>query len=266
MCYNRHGDNMKLGKDNPIFKDLKDRFKKNTNYILVDDLNSLEIAISFKYDIDTFIYCDDIEYHTSTKLIIDKALSLSKEYYTISKRMFETFLSKDNSIGFLAFIKPRILSLNDFKDKEFLVVCDRLEIPGNIGTLLRTMDSCKAEGMILVDPVSKILNPKMSQLSRGANLIIPTIEASYSDTLEYLSSNGYDIYLGEPKLGLDYQSYNYKGKIAIVIGNERFGINPDWYNHNHKKVYIPMEGHNNSLNVAVAGSILIYEAYMQRKK
>jgi len=257
---------MKLGKDNPIFKDLKEKYKKNTNYILVDDLNSLEIALSFKYDIDTFIYCDDIEYHKDTKLVLDKAEALSKESYTISKRMFETFLSKDNSIGFLAFVKPKKWALNDLLDKEFLVVCDRLEIPGNIGTLLRTMDSCRAEGMILVDPVSKILNPKMSQLSRGANLIIPTVEATYTDTLSFLSDNGYDIYLGEPKLGLDYQSYNYKGKIAIVIGNERFGINSDWYNHNHKKVYIPMEGHNNSLNVAVAGSILIYEAYMQRKK
>ena len=63
----------------------------------------------------------------------------------------------------------------------------------------------------------------------------------------------------------DYQSYDYNKKIAIVVGNERFGINENWYNKPHKKVYIPMEGNQNSLNVGVALSILAYEAYMKRK-
>ena len=257
---------MKLGKDNPTFKYIKDLYKKNTRFILVDDLNSLNIALDFKYNINTFVYVDDIEYHEDTKRIIEKAASLANNSYTISKKMFEGFMSKDNSIGFLAFVEPKALGFTDLKNKDFLVILDRLEIPGNIGTILRTMDACKADGMIVVDPISKLINPKMSQLSRGANLIIPSIEASYEDTLKFLLDNDYDIFLGEPKLGLDYQAYDYNGKIAIVVGNERFGINPDWYNHKSKKVYIPMEGHNNSLNVSVAASILIYEAYMKRKK
>lgn len=254
---------MKIGKDNPIFKELKNELKQ-TNYIIIDDINSLNIALEYNYEIDHFLYIDDISYHIDTKKLIDEAIKISQNSYSISQKLFESFKSKDNSIGILAFVKPKKCTLSDLKNKEFLVICDALEIPGNIGTIMRTMDSVNAEGLILVSPKTKLMNQKMSQLSRGANLIIPSLEASYEDTLKFLLDNNYDIYLGEPKLGLDYKSYDYKGKIAIVIGNERFGINSDWYNHKHKKVFIPMEGHNNSLNVAVAASILIYEAYMKR--
>ena len=151
-------------------------------------------------------------------------------------------------------------------NKEFLMILDHLEIPGNIGTIYRTLDSINCDGVILVDSISKINNEKITSSSRGCNLIIPTISDTYQNVLKYLLDNNYEIFLGEPKLGLDYQEYNYKGKIAIVVGNERFGINQDWYNHKSTKVFIPMEGSQNSLNVSVAASILAYEAYMKRKK
>ena len=257
---------MRLGKDNSLYKELKEKFKKDNSYILVDDLNSLEILLSYNLEIEDFIYIYDTEYHDSTKDIILKACNKANNVYEISKKMFEPFSSKENSIGFIAFVKPIVYNLNDLKNKDFLIVLDRLEIPGNIGTILRTMDSVKASALILVDPISKILNKKMCQLSRGTNLIIPSVSDTYSSVLNFLLENNYDIFLGEPNLGKDYQEYDYNGKIAIVIGNERFGINPDWYNHKHKKVFIPMEGHNNSLNVSVAASILMYEAYMKRKK
>jgi outer membrane protein len=76
----------------------------------------------------------------------------------------------------------------------------------------------------------------------------------------------YDIFLGEPVLGKSYDEYDYKGNVAIVIGNERYGIDPKWYESKHKKVYIPMEGLMGSLNVSVAGSILLFEALKNRKK
>ena len=71
--------------------------------------------------------------------------------------------------------------------------------------------------------------------------------------------------MGEPELGKSYNELDYHGKIAIVVGSERYGINPDWYNHPHQKVFIPMYGTMTSLNVGVAASILLYEAKLKRK-
>lgn len=259
---------IKIGKSNPILKDLKDLYKKNNteNLIIIEDINSLEIALKNNISIYRFFYSDDIEYHKETKILIDKASSIAQESYEMSKAIFDTLAIKSNSVGFIALAKLEAITFKDIKNKEFILVADRIETPGNLGTIYRTMDSAKCEAMILVDPITKITNPTLALSSRGTNLIIPTVVSTYEETLKYLIDNDYDIFLGEPELGLDYQSYDYKGKIAIVVGNERFGINPDWYNHKNKKVFIPMEGNNNSLNVSVAASILIYEAYMKRKK
>ena len=78
-------------------------------------------------------------------------------------------------------------------------------------------------------------------------------------------NNNYDIYLGEPILGKPYNEYNYEGKVALIVGNERYGINSKWYENEHKKVFIPMFGEMTSLNVSIAGSILMYEVKMKKE-
>ncbi len=256
-----------IGKNHPIFKDLRNNIKRpKEGQIFAEDLNTLEIAIKLNLRIKQFFYCDDIQYHDETKEIINKAFNISDEIYTISNSNFSLLAQKENSIGFIFQITLPNYTIEEFKNKNFLLIANSLEIPGNLGTIYRTLDSVNCDGIILVDPITKSNNPKLTQASRGSNIIIPNIEMSYTEAQRFLVENNFSIYLGEPNLGLDYQSYNYSGKIALVIGNERFGINPNWYNNPHYKVYIPMEGNNNSLNVGVAASILIYEAYMKRRK
>ena len=258
---------IKLGKSNQEIKNLKDLYKKNNSndLIIIEDLNSLNIALSNNLTITKFFFVDDIKYHEDTKRIIEEASKKALETFSFSNAVFQGLSLKSNSIGFIAIVRVETIKLQDLKDKSFIVVCDKLETPGNLGTIYRTMDSAACDAMILVDPITKFNNPSLTLAARGTNLIIPTCISSYEEAVNYLENNGYDIYLGEPLLGKDYQNYDYSGKIAIVVGNERFGINSDWYNHKSKNVFIPMEGHNNSLNVSVAASILIYEAYMKKK-
>lgn len=68
--------------------------------------------------------------------------------YTISKQTYEYLRQKENTAGLICTVLFKNHILDDFKNKEFIVVCDRLEIPGNIGTIYRTMDATKAEAMI----------------------------------------------------------------------------------------------------------------------
>lgn len=258
---------IKLAKNKPIIKDIKELQKKTVNdLVYVDDLSSIKTIEGTNNVIDTFIYCDELQYHDDTKKLIDALIKKAHHSYTISKQTYEYLRQKENTAGLICTVLFKNHILDDFKNKEFIVVCDRLEIPGNIGTIYRTMDATKAEAMILVDAVVKPQSAKLALASRGANFLLPTASASYEETIKWLLENNYTIFLGEPNLGKSYREYNYQGKIAIVVGSERFGINPDWYNHKHEKVFIPMYGSNNSLNVGVAASILIYEATMRRQK
>ena len=258
---------IKISKSHDMVKKMKDIIKTNLypDLTIADDIQILKIVNDNNIEIELLLYSYEENYQESTKILLNQLIKKSKETYEISSSTYESLSLKDNHAGIIAAIKYPKYNLNSLKDKEFLFVLDSLEIPGNIGTIYRTLNSVKADAVILVNPVSKQNNPKLTAAARGCNLILPTVVASYDDALKYLLDNNYDIFLGEPKLGLNYQEYDYKGKIAIVVGNERFGINPKWYENQNKKVYIPMEGNQNSLNVGVAASILAYEAYMKRK-
>ena len=263
-----HGDYMQISKSSEIIKDFKNVIKninKYPNLTVSDDLQVLKIVYEYGYKIDTLLYVEK-DYHDDTKLLLENLKKISNNYYEISESTYSSLSLKENHVGIIATIILKEYTLDDFKDKEFLVVLDALEIPGNIGTIYRTLESINVDGLLLVNPVSKMNNLNITSSSRGSSLIIPTISGSYEELSKYLLDNNYDIYLGEPELGKNYQEYDYKNKIALVFGNERFGINPDWYNHKHLKVYIPMEGRQNSLNVGVATSIIAYEAYMKRQK
>lgn len=254
----------KIGKNHEIIQFFKDSIKtnKHKDITISDDLEVLSLVDTYNISISYLLYVSEIDYQVETKRLLNSLLAKAKESYEISLNLYQQLSLKENHVGILAAIQLPKYKFSELK--EFLIVLDHLEIPGNIGTIYRTLDACKADGVIMVDPISKRHNPKITSAARGTNLIIPTVTASFEETLNFLLDNGYTIYLGEPKLGKNYQQYTYEGKIALVVGNERFGINPDWYNHQHKKVFIPMAGNNNSLNVGVATSILAYEAAMKR--
>lgn len=253
-----------ISKSHDIIKTIKQlkTSSKPKHLYLIEDLSILELCMENKNIIDTFVFCDELEYSDSAKKVIEYYLLNAKQSFSISQKTFQSIESKDNNIGLIALVEKSPVKLNNLSD--FVLVLDRLENAGNVGTLLRTADACKVKDIILVDKTVNPNNVKLIQSSRGMILTENIYELSYNEALEYLQNNDYNIYLGEPVLGKQHTEYDYKGKTAIVIGHERFGINPDWYNHKHKKVFIPMYGKMTSLNVAVAGSILMYEARMKK--
>lgn len=257
-----------IGKQHEKYKLIKNYIKSNNHngYTITDDIEIIDLALKYNLTIELTLYAYDKSYSDFSKSILDRLKKSSEEIYEISSNCYDSLKLKDNHAGIISMIKLNEYNFNDFKNKDFLIILDHLEIPGNIGTIYRTLDSINIDGVIIIDPITKIDNNNITSSSRGCNLIIPTITSTYNDTLTFLLNNNYDIYLGEPILGKSYKEYDYNGKVAIVVGNERFGINNDWYNHKSKNVFIPMEGSQNSLNVGVALSILAYEAYTKRKK
>lgn len=260
----------RLSKKHEIIKNLRNLIKNNhqTNYVFTDDVNVIELAFSKGLQFHQFFICEneDNPYKPETMELINRIIQIADESYLINQQTFTSFSQKENSIGLIAIIKLPLFSSNDLTNHDFIVVCDHLENPGNLGTIYRTADSAQVDAIICVDSITKRNNPKLTASARGCNLLIPTWETTFDEAKAWLNANHYQIYLGEPELGNDYQSYDYQGKIAIVVGNERFGINQKWYEKEHSKVFIPMKGSNNSLNVSVAASILIYEAMMKRNK
>lgn len=146
------------------------------------------------------------------------------------------------------------------------VILDGVEIPGNIGTILRSCDGAGVKGVIICNRRARLTHPKVLKGSQGAIFSIPVVEKEVQEAVEWLKENNINIVLTDTDAEKNYNGTNYKGNTAIVAGSERYGITREWYNHDDLRIKIPMRGECDSLNVAVSTSIIIYQISMEKNR
>ena len=246
---------------NKVIKEIREQKKHNINknIFILEDLFILGLRKKYNFNVLKVIFCEEKCYSEEALDILKFYKSICNEIYSVSSKTYDFISEKDNSAGIIAVVEIDNKTFSDVYNPKYILVNDGIELPGNLGTIYRTADAVGINLIINVDSKTNINNSKVISSSRGMNLIIPTINCTYEEAQEYLIKNDYNIYLGEPELGTNYKDLEYIGKTVIVVGNERFGINKNWYDNKHIKVFIPMYGEMTSLNVGVAASILMYE-------
>ena len=150
-------------------------------------------------------------------------------------------------------------------DNPLLIILDHLEDPHNLGAIIRTCEAAGVDGIILPKDRSVEVNGTVVKTSVGTvyNVSIARV-TNIVNTIEYLKKQGFWI-TGTDMEGTNYKNIDYKGKCAIVIGNEGNGISRLVKENCDFIASIPMYGKTNSLNASVATGIIIYEAVQQRK-
>lgn len=256
-----------IGSNSEIIKNIKHgTFSKEKKFV-VDDLGILMQDNTKKSCIESFVFCDELIFNPETKNIRDYYIEHSENCYQVSAKVFDSISSKENSAGMIAIIAKKELTLDKaLADKsDFVLVNDGIEIPGNMGTIFRTCDAVGCDLVINTSIKTSVYNPKVIHASRGTVLKVPFVNTTISEAGKFLIDNGYRIITCETLDGTSFDRADYSGKIAIVIGCERYGIDKAWFDFPHQNVYIPMYGQMTSLNVGVAGSIMLYQAKMTRK-
>lgn len=168
-----------------------------------------------------------------------------------------TLPSKTDVIGIVKFIKED-LTLGDK-----IIILDDVQDPGNLGTILRTVDSANLGQIIISKNSADCYNTKVVRSTMGAIFRLNIIETDdLVDTLEKMQKNKFEVVVTSLDTTNNIYDIEYKNKV-IVIGNEANGVSKEVQNIADKKVKIPMLGKTESLNAAVATSIMIYE-YVRR--
>jgi TrmH family RNA methyltransferase len=163
------------------------------------------------------------------------------------------------------------LTLNDLNHKiqhqhsPFLVVAEAIEKPGNLGTILRSSDAVGLDGLIVCDRCTDIHNPNVVRASVGTLFTVPVVEAPGQETLDWLKSKGISILAATPSAKIEFTDVDMTRPLAIAVGTEQLGLSKRWMEQADIQVKIPMCGIADSLNVAMATTLLLYEALRQRK-
>lgn len=149
--------------------------------------------------------------------------------------------------------------------KPFIIICDEIEDPHNLGAIIRTAETAGADGIIIPKRRSASLNTTVAKTSAGAVNYVPVARVSnLSACIDTLKDNGVWIY-GTDASGTDYCQTDFTGSMALVIGSEGFGISRLIQKKCDFMVKLPMYGNINSLNASVAAGIFMYEVLRQRR-
>ena len=202
--------------------------------------------------------------------LVAQAQAAGAQIFELTKDAFAKVAYRERPDGLLAVAPQWRRSLADIVTPPgkapFLLVVEAIEKPGNLGTILRSADAAGVDALIVCDPVTDLFNPNVVRASTGVLFSVPVVIASSEEVREWLREKQIRSVATTPSATDFYTDTDLRGPLAIVMGSEQYGLSDYWLKEADARVVIPMAGQADSLNVAMATIITLFEAVRQRGK
>lgn len=197
------------------------------------------------------------------------AVKLKKTgYEVVADSLFKKMADTQTPQGILCVVKQPEYRLEEIlkQDRPLLMILENLQDPGNLGTIIRTGEGAGVTGVIMTAKTVDIFNPKVIRATMGSVFRVPFLYVEdMEDTLKKLKEKGIRTYAAHLAGREYYDSFSFTGGTAFLIGNEGNGLEKKTADLADSYLKIPMEGKVESLNAAIAASLLMYEAQRQRR-
>ena len=249
-------------KDNRIYKTCEQlslkKYRDKLGRYLIEGENLIEEALKTGCSIETLFARRG--YNKVPAKLEDKA-------FVLDEKLFDRLAQTETSQGVLAIVAKPETDAGDFASASGnFVVLDRLQDPGNIGTILRTADAAGYRLAVVMKGTADIFSPKVVRAATGSLFRMPVVFMdSNSELVEFTRAAGKKLVATCFDTERCYFDEDLTDNIALVIGNEGNGICKEIIESSDVKIKIPMHGNIESLNASVAAGILMYEAVRGKK-
>jgi TrmH family RNA methyltransferase len=252
-------------KDNETIKHIKKlkekKYRDEYNEFIVEGIKMIEEAILEKVKIKSIIICDDCK--TQDCIPNELMYEIAKfECIYVSEKVFNSITDVINPQGIMAILEKNKNTENeiDYNQDNFLLL-DNIQDPGNMGTILRTADSLNIKQIIVTKGSADVYNLKVVRSTMGAIFRVKIVEVEdLAKTVKELKKRKIKVYATDLRTNKSIYDVDYK-KSAIIIGNEANGVSKEVLDEATERIKIPMIGKTESLNAAVATSVILYEAF-----
>lgn len=254
-------------KDNDLIKDIKKlkekKYRDISKKYVVEGIKLVGEAIQEKADIEHIVICDDcVKDNFFDKKLMYEIAKLNCVYVT--SKVFSSITDVTNPQGILAVIKRPEKDPKINYNEDIIVVLDGIQDPGNLGTILRTVDSANLKQIVVSNETADAYNSKVVRSTMGAIYRVNIIKSEdLIKDLANMKKHGFEVVVTSLDTEDSVYDIEYMKKV-IVIGNEANGVSKEVQDLADKKVKIPMLGKTESLNASVATGIMVYE-YVRKK-
>ena len=254
-------------KDNENIKNIRKlkekKYRDLNNKYIIEGIRILKEAIEENAKIDTIVICEDYSKDNS----LDKKLLYEIAKYNciyVDRKVFSVLTDVQNPQGILAVIEKNSSEENIDYNQDMIVLLDGIQDPGNLGTIIRTIDSVGLNQVIISKETADTYSPKVVRSTMGAIFRVNVIESmDLINTIKTLKKHKFKVHATSLNSEKDIYNIDYN-KTCIVIGNEGNGVTKEVMEASDDSIKIPMLGKTESLNASVATGIILYE-YVRKK-
>ncbi|MFW5803077.1 MAG: TrmH family RNA methyltransferase [Verrucomicrobiota bacterium] len=268
----------RANKNNPILSSLQNprvkhvvrlrdrRDRDREGLMIIEGYRPLLRAVDNGYPVREVYVCADLFQGDNEPALLDRLAQAGAEVLSVSAEVLSKMAYRDRPEGLIAVApqRRRHIADLDLPANPFLLVAEAIEKPGNLGTMLRSADAAGVDALILCDRCTDLFNPNVVRASIGTLFTVPVAEGTSEEVLQWLKDKGIATLAATPHTESVYTDVDLTRPIAITVGTEQYGLSKRWMERADLKVKIPMFGQADSLNVATATTLFLFEAVRQR--
>ena len=253
-------------RNNPLVKRIK-RLQQNARYRAKEKAFWAEgsgiLATAFQEDgsFEIVVYCESLFADEPVRATLERCRAAHIRCVAVSEMVFRLLSQRNNPDGLGAICTVDWLSFEALKTvpSDVLIAAEELSDPGNLGTLLRTMEAVKATALILVGQTTQPFHPRAVRASRGAIFTIPVYHCPNTESLlDWSTARGIQTIATSSRADRSYWDALYRLPVLLLFGSENRGLRQGDLKSADQCVSIPMGGKTSSLNVSVAFGVIAY--------
>jgi TrmH family RNA methyltransferase len=250
---------------NPLVKQIRSlrqrKGRDETGLFLVEGIHHVGEAVEAGWKIEALVYAPDLLTSDFGLRLVEERSRQGVRLAALPRDLFADLADKDNPQGILALVHQRRLKLKDLTPKaiNWGAACVAPQDPGNVGTILRTLDAVGADGLFLLDGGVELYHPSVVRASMGTLFWKPVVQASFDEFVIWVRQNDFQLAGSSAHGKTDYQTFKRAGKPTILLlGSEQKGLSEEQILACDVTLSMPMNGRVSSLNLAVAAGVLLY--------
>jgi len=245
---------------NPLVKQVRAlRQKKARNesgLFVVEGIHHVGEVVHAGWEVESILYAPGLLTSTFAQDLIS---SLKDKRQPVSEQVMESLADKENPQGILAVVRQKRMQLHDLGQIRSAAALVSPQDPGNVGTILRTMDAVGTDILFLLEKGVELYHPSVVRSSMGTLFWKPIVQTSFNEFIRWARDGNYQLIGTSAHSDVDYHTLIPKFPWILLLGNEQKGLSREQMDVCDVTISLPMKGRVSSLNLSVAAGVLLYQ-------
>ncbi len=244
------------------------KYRQETGDYFIEGLRTVGEAIQTGAPIQNLVVAPELLVSDFGQSLLENPATRNIEKVEVSAEVYCKIAHKDGPQGIGAIVRQnwQVLDALTLQPGDCWVALDAISDPGNLGTIMRTADAVGCRGLILLGHATDPHDPTAVKASMGAIFSLTLVKTDWSNFQSWKHEHSVTLVGTSDSARIDYQAVPYNYPLVLLMGSERHGLSPEMVNVCEHIVRIPMAGRSDSLNLAVATAVMLYEIYNQNRK